>query len=39
MKIIDEGETRTKLQSQKRTIGMQAIVKGWDLSDFVVWLS
>ena len=39
MKIIDEGETRTKPQNQKRTIWTQAIVKGWELNDFVVWLS
>ena len=40
MKIIDERETQTKKkQRQKRTRGTKAIVKGWELNDFVVRLS
>ena len=39
MKIIDERETQKKKQRQKRTRGTKAIVKGWELNDFVVHLS
>ena len=39
MKIIDERETGKKKQGQKRTSGTKAIVKGWELNDFVVHLS
>ena len=38
MKIIDETETEKK-QRQKRTGWMKAIVKGWELNNFVVHLS
>ena len=49
MKIIDGRETLTKKnkdrnankkkQRQERTRGTKAIVKGWELNDFVVRLS
>ena len=39
MKIIDERETKKKKPRQKKTGGMEAIVKGWELNDFVVFLS
>ena len=44
MKIIDEGETQTNKQTKKQTKtkknkGRKAIVKGWELNDFVVRLS
>ena len=39
MKIIDERETQTKRQRQTRTKGTKAIVKRWELNDFVVRLS
>ena len=39
MEIIDERETQTKRQRQKRTRGKKAIAKGWTLNDFVVCLS
>ena len=39
MTIIDERETQKKKQRQKRTRGTKAIVKGWELNDFVVHLS
>ena len=42
MKTIDEREmqkTATKKQRQKVARGTEAIVKGWELNDFVVHLS
>ena len=46
MEIIDERETKKnnkekpkKLQKRKRTRETEAIVKGWELNDFVVHLS
>ena len=42
MKIIDEREMqerRKEKQRQKGAMGTEAIVKGWDLNDFVVHLS
>ena len=39
MKIIDEREEQKKKQRQKRTRGAKAIVKGWELNDFVVRLN
>ena len=43
MKAIDEREmqkpTKEKQKRQKGTGGTEAIVKGWELNDFVVYLS
>ena len=41
MKIIDERETPKKRQKRTRGVegGTEAIVKGWELNDFVVHLS
>ena len=39
MKIKCETETQKKKKRQKRTRGTAAIVKGWELNDFVVRLS
>ena len=41
MKIIDERETqkKNKKQRQKRTSGTEAIVKEWELNNFVMHLS
>ena len=39
MKIIDERETQEKKQRQKKTRGTKTIVKGREISDFVVLLS
>ena len=40
MKIVDERETqRNKKQRHKRARGTEAIVKIWELNDFVVHLS
>ena len=42
MKTIDEKEmqkTRKERQKQKGARGTEAIVKGWELNDFVVHLS
>ena len=46
MKIIDDRETHTHTHTQKQTKkdrkeqeGTEAIVKGWELNDFVVHLS
>ena len=44
MKIIDDRETHTHTQKQtkkdrKEQEGTEAIVKGWELNDFVVHLS
>ena len=40
MKIIDEREAQKKQQTnKKRTSGMEAKVKEWQLNDFVVRLS
>ena len=42
MKIINERETQTKKKTkkrQKRAMGTKAIVKEWELNDFVVCLS
>ena len=39
MKIIDERESRKKKERQKRTRGTKAIVKGWEVSCFLVCLS
>ena len=38
MKIIDEKEKKRKKKTEKRKEG-RAIVKGWELNDFVVRLS
>ena len=43
-KIIDERETHTKKQKKSKAeknkgVGTEAIVKGWELNDFVVHLS
>ena len=35
MKIIDKRQTQKRKQRQKRTKGTKAIVKGWELNDFV----
>ena len=43
MKIIDDRETHTQKkttnQDRKEQEGTEAIVKGWELNDFVVHLS
>ena len=40
MKIIDERETqKEKKTDRKEQGGQKAIVKGWELNDFVVYLS
>ena len=43
MKTIDEREMqkkkKKKTQRQKGARGAEAIVKGWELNDFVVYLS
>ena len=39
MKITDKRETQQKKQTQKRTKGKKAIVKGSELNDFVAHLS
>ena len=39
MIIIDEREKQKKKQRQKRTKRTKAMVKGWELNDFVVHLS
>ena len=38
-KTIDERETQTKKVRQKKTKGTKAIVKWWELNDFVEYLS
>ena len=35
MKIVDERETKKKKQTNKQTRGTEAIVKGWELNDFL----
>ena len=39
MKTIDEREMQKNKQRQKGARGTEAIVKGWELNDFVVHLS
>ena len=39
IKIIDERETQKKNKDSKERGGTAAIVKGWELNDFVVRLS
>ena len=41
MKIIDDRETEKKKnkKDRKEQVGTEAVVKGWELNDFVVHLS
>ena len=39
IKIIDERETPKENKKRKEQGGTEAIVKGWELNDFVVRLS
>ena len=39
MKIIDESFAKRKKKRKKRTRGTEAIVKGWEMNDFVERLS
>ena len=39
MKIIDERNAKKRKKNRKEQEGTEAIVKGWELNDFVVRLS
>ena len=39
MKIIDEKEIQQKNKDRKEQGGAEAMMKGWELNDFVVHLS
>ena len=39
MKVRDEKETQKKNEDRKEKVETEAIMKGWELNDFVVHLS